>query len=200
MKIIFDLDDQSDSHNAWPLVLQLKDKLPNLKVNLFTIPNQIKGELVQEMASKRWVHLIPHGFNHWSNYEFAEIDYKETMEYLLKIPLRQLYRKGFKAPGWQISKAAMLALKEQGYWLATQWSDGRFEGDVNGPFQPAVSPGLPYYAINELLPGFKAIHGHTWNVCGNGIEELWPMLVNLPPDSEFEFIDDYVRKEQMLRV
>lgn len=194
MKYIFDLDDQSDQYDVLPRLLELKEILPNLKVNLFTIPDATSPELIAEMRKHPWIQIIPHGFTHSSNYEFSKLSYREAADLFTKTKLKCFeFVKGFKAPGWQISTEVMQALKDRGWWVAVQYSDGRFDGDVNGPYQPKVIPGLNFYALNELLPGYKAIHGHTWDCCGNGLEQLWPELIKLPQEAEFEFIDTYVK-------
>ena len=200
MKYIFDLDDYDDSNNVLPRLLELKKMLPNLKVNLFTIPFKISDALVEETAKYNWIQMIPHGFYHETNYECAKLnDYSAPTLFnsLISWPnldKLQHFQCGFKAPGWQISEAVMRWLKSQGWWVAVQWSDGRFEGDVNGPYQPKVIEGLKYYALNEVDPTkYIAIHGHTWECCGNGLEALWQRLIALPEDAEFEFINDFVK-------
>lgn len=194
MKYIFDLDDQCDQYNVLPRLLELKQTLPNLVVNLFTIPKKTSSELMNEMKQHSWIRLIPHGYTHDSNYEFSKLTYREAIDRFTKTKLKNFeFERGFKAPGWQISEEVMKALKDRGWWVAVQWSDGRFNGDVNGPYQPKVIPGLKFYALNELLPDFQAIHGHTWDCCGNGLEQLWPQLIKLPPDAEFMSIDQYVK-------
>lgn len=192
--IIFDLDDQSDQYNALPKLLELKELLPNLKVNLFTIPNKTSQALLEELKSHDWIRLIPHGINHDTNYEFSQYTENEAIELLYNLP-RRYYDRGFKAPGWQISEGVMKALRDLDMWLATEWSDGRLNGDINGPYRPAVIPNLRYYSLHELPEDIQSIHGHTWNTCGNGIEEIWDQLIALPKESEFMFIDDYIEKK-----
>lgn len=192
--ILFDLDDfgTDGKYNCLPKLLELKKILPVLKVNLFTIPMKVNEYTLREMSKLGWIHFLPHGLYHEDNYEFAKLTYDEARLKLSYIPHLKYYHKGFKAPGWQISQGTMEALKEMGFWVAVQWGDGRFNGDVNGPYQPAVIEGLPYYAWREYP---KAIHGHTWNCCSNGLEELWDSLIKLPKDSVFGFIDDYVKTQ-----
>lgn len=190
---IFDLDDYKDNeNNCLPQLLKIKETLPNFKVTLFTIPAEISNELIEETKKHDWIQLAVHGLHHFDNYEFAKLNYYETKEKLKQGYNSDIYVKGFKAPGWQISELAMVALKELDFWLAVQYSDDRLDGDVNGPYQPAVRDGLKFYAFNELPKGYEAIHGHTWNCCGNGIDDLMSKILALPQDSEFMFIDDFV--------
>lgn len=190
-KYLFDLHDFSNEHNILDKLKELKGILPNLKVNLFTIPFQTSLELLRQTDKEKWIRMIPHGFWHKDNYECAEMRTQVFEEKLNTIPyLDSFYDKGFCAPGWQISEQCLDVLKARDWWLATQWADGRLNGDPNGPYQPAVIPGLKYYAWREYP---NAIHGHTWECCGNGLETLWQKLINLPKDAEFLFIEDYVK-------
>ena len=192
--IIFDLDDFSSEPkcNVLSRLLELKQILPKLKVTLFTIPMKISIALLQEVQKYDWIQLAVHGYNHDDNYEFAKLDKKEARELLEKFVLPQYYIKGFKAPGWQISLGTMEALREMGYWVAVQNSDNSRLGDPNGPHQPAPLQGLKYYAWREYP---EAIHGHTWECCGNGLEALWQKLIALPPEIDFLFIDEYVQTQ-----
>jgi len=186
---IFDLHDYPDG-NPLPKLLELKKILQNLKVTLFTIPEKMDKEMDKEIEQYDWIQMAVHGCFHEDNYEFAKLS-KEDAETLISVGYDSLhYVKGFCAPGWQISQGTMEALKELGFWVAVQWGDGRLNGDPNGQYQPAVIEGLPYYAWREYP---NAIHGHTWECCGNGLESLWQKLINLPKDSEFLFVDDYVK-------
>lgn len=192
MKYIFDLDDFYDKCNVLPRLKELKKILPNLKVNLFTITNKISKELLEEAKKEDWIHLIPHGLNHDTNYECAHLNLETAKKLISDMPNKEYYQKGFKAPGWQISIWMMFALKEAGYWLAVQDKGGKFNGNPDGPFQPPVIDGLKYYALNEPPAGSVVIHGHTWEVCGNGLEALWQKLIAIDKDSEFLFINDII--------
>ena len=150
-------------------------------------------EMEEELDQYDWIQRAVHGCFHEDNYEFADLS-KEDAATLISVGYDSLhYVKGFKAPGWQISQGTMEALKELGFWVAVQWGDDRFNGDVNGPYQPAVIEGLPYYAFREYP---EAIHGHTWDTCNNGIESLWAKLIALPKESEFLFINDYINAKK----
>ena len=188
--VIFDLDDYCPEHYVLPSLDYLKTKLPGLKVNLFTIPAKMTRRMLEKTAEREWIQMIPHGWKHDDNFECASLSYRAGKRLLKKINT-EYYVKGFKSPGWQISKGMMEALREYGWWVAVQWSDGRFFGHADGPFQPAVPKGLRYYALNER-PEFNCIHGHCQNVCANGLEQLWQNLIALPVETNFKFIDDIV--------
>lgn len=190
MKIIFDLDDFSDNYNCLPQLKLMRKQIPQLKVNLFTIPKAISFQLLHEIGTENWINVIPHGMTHKNNFECSKMTEEEAHEMLMSIPYKKYYKKGFKAPGWQISESTMKILKKHNYWLAVQWSDGRMNGNPDGPYQPAVIDGLNYYSINELPEGYKAIHGHTWNTCGNGIDEKIKEWIEEMKGNEFSFIEE----------
>ncbi len=188
--IILDFDDYCTEHNILPNLEYLKTLLPNLKVNLFTIPGRTSNALLKRTVKKKWARMIPHGFKHKSNYECAYMSRHRAKIKLNKIN-SQFFEKGFKAPGWQISVGLMEALREKGWWVGVQWKDDRMFGHPDGPFQPGVIPGLKYYSLNEQ-PNYTVIHGHCQEVCGNGLEQLWQKLISLPKDIDFKFISDVI--------
>lgn len=193
MKYIFDLDDFCDEYNCLQDLITLKEILPNLKVTLFTIPKKISKDLLLTVGRLDWIELAVHGLNHDSNYEFSKLTKEEAKQKLDDAYDPEFYIKGFKPAGWQISKEAMEVLKEEGYWLAVQYEDGRYEGNPDGPYQPKVLEGSKYYALNDPPEGYLGIHGHTWDCCGNGLREgLWKTLTQLPKDAEFVFISEII--------
>jgi len=199
MKYIIDFDDFADSNNCLPQLLKIKEILPNFKATLFTIPQKISDDLITEILKYNWLQMALHGHFHNDNYEFANLTKEEAHNYLLEDYNFVYYVKGFKSPGWQINIETMEILKHLDFWVAVQYSDGRLNGDPNGKYQPAVIEGLKYYAFNELPEGYKAIHGHTWECCGNSIYKLYDQIINLPKDSEFIFINDYVNENFPMR-
>jgi len=192
-KVIFDLDDYCNKYNCFDELLKLKKEIPNLKVTLFTIPGRIKLQLLEDTKFQDWIQLAVHGIYHDSNFEFAKKSYAEAYYQLWKSHDPFFYVKGFKAPGWQISTQTMRVLKDLGWWVAVQYSDGRYNGHPDGPHQPPIPEGLSYYACNELPDDVISIHGHTWDTCGNSIKDLKPELMKYK-DCEFEFIDNFIKK------
>ena len=192
--IICDFDDFQDLYeeNTLKKLDKLKQILPKMKVNLFTIPRKTSNEVLKEANSRDWIQLIPHSFKHNDNYECAKMTYKKMRRRLSELDIKY-YIRGFKPAGWQISKEAMRALKDLDFWLAVQWSDGRFDGRSDGPYQPAVIDGLKFYALSEQ-PNYNIIHGHCQNVCGNGLDQLWSRLIAVNPKCSFLFINDIIKK------
>lgn len=193
-KVIFDLDDLCNKKNCLKQLIWLKKQIPNLKVTLFTIPNRTNRDLLENLKFFDWIELAVHGLYHDSNFEFSKKDYDFAYYNIYKAYNPDFYVKGFKAPGWQISSATMVALRDLGFWVAVQYSDGRMEGNPDGPYQPPVVKGLDYCAINELEDEYISIHGHTWDTCGNGLKDLIPTLLQ-HKDNQFIFINDYVQSK-----
>ncbi len=189
--IIFDLDDFCDENNILPQLLELKKILPKLRITLFTIPAKTSLRLLNEVSKYEWIQLAMHGYLHDSNYEFTRLTYLEAYGFIENSYDPKFFVKGFKAPGWQISTECMRAVKDLGFWLAVQYSDGRMEGHPDGPHQPKIPKGMRYYALNEM-DGYDTIHGHCTNVCGNGLKEIWDKLIRISLDREFIFIDNLI--------
>jgi len=192
-KIVLDLDDYCDKHNCLKDLIDLKKYLPNLKVTLFTIPKRISKELLETVKFLDWIQLAIHGEYHDSNYEFARRTYDEAYGKIYTAFDPFFYIGGFKAPGWQISKETMKALKKLGFWVAVQYPDDRMNGHPDGKYQPAVIKGMKYYALNEEQEGYIKIHGHTWDVCGNGIKDIAEKLKKIPKETQFEFINNITK-------
>lgn len=98
------------------------------------------------------------------------------MEALLDEPIvQEFFVQGFKAPGWQISNDCYTVLLERGWWVADQHlEDGR---------RPA---GLRTYFFED-----GNWHGHIEDVCGNGIDETWPQVVEAVKSApSFEFASE----------
>ena len=101
------------------------------------------------------------------------------MEQLLDEPIVQKhFVQGFKAPGWQISDGCYEVLLDRGWWVADQ------------PYNDHRRPeGL---RVHRLGDG-DHWHGHIQNVCGNGLEETFPTVLDLVKNADsFQFISEAV--------
>ena len=172
MMTILDFDDFCETNHRIDLLLELKNNIPNLKVNLFTILGKCSLKFIEAMKHYDWIDMIPHGWMHEDNYECFKWTKEESLKYLDKIEKYEL-TKGFKAPGWQISNGAYEALLERDYWVADQ--------SYNNERRPKE---LKTYLLDE---DWK-VHGHIQNVCGNGLEEKFHYYISLTGD--FKFIKD----------
>ena len=189
-KLVVDLDDFYDETDALDKLVAIKEKYPNFKITLFTIPGKISLPLLKKAKKLGFIQMAVHGYDHHDNYEFSKPTEEEAMKLLFKRGNLSYYVKGFKAPGWQISVGAMKALSRMNFWVAVQYPDDRMNGHPDGPYQPAVIDGLPYYSHNMPPEGYIGIHGHIWDCCGNGIDVIIKEIEKYPTDIEFEYIDN----------
>lgn len=142
-----------------PRLRRLKELRPDFRCTLFAIPALCPPDWLASMPE--WVELAMHGWTHDSVFECREWS-KERMLRRMHEPIVEMYFvQGFCAPGWQISDGCYEALLEEGWWVADQHLE-----DARRPKK------LKVYLYEE-----GHWHGHTHNVCGNGIEETWDALV-----------------------
>lgn len=177
---IVDLDDFAENNSQWDLILQLKKAVPNLKLNLFTIPGQCSWSFIEEMRRVEWIQMIPHGHIHSSSRECEHWGYWNAKYHLLSLE-REGWIRGWKSPGWMISLGTYIALNELGWWVADQV--------YNNERRPK---GLRAY----LLDRPTRIHGHIGHLGGhnlNALDIIFDSLVSL--EGEFMFIDELMRDE-----
>jgi len=122
-----------------------------------------------EVAMHGWTHPHPREAEHWS--------YEQAIDVLLCAPPR--FVKGWKSPGWQISEGTYEALDELDWWVADQhYNDHRRPN------------GLHFHCEGDG----DHVHTHVQNVCGNGLEEQFPHLLQRVAAAEsFEFVSEVVR-------
>jgi hypothetical protein len=132
-----------------------------------------------ELAMHGWAHPDPRECEHWSVGD-AELAFANS-------PLS--FVNGFKAPGWQISEATYLMAMKWGYWIADHWDNDhrRPEGLLCHVIQPDYRTNGDHW------------HGHIPNVCGNGIEETFPELLERVKRAEsFELMSESVSPWRVL--
>jgi len=189
-KIVFDLDDYGEfrSLDCLPILLELKERFPALKVTLFGIPYFLSPRRIAELHETGWIEIGMHGWAHlpWGK-AFSSITGElrpgdfECKLWSNKMARRILssgeqmgFVKGFKAPYWAISPAVIDALVEEGWWLADHPDNQRL-----------LRPGLKVYFPNSAY----SVHGHAWPSCGNYVGNL----ISNPPfekDSRFFLISE----------
>lgn len=175
------ISDMCQSHDCRDVLMELKKINPNFKATLFTIPMEITLEMMNWAENNRdWIELAYHGFSHHSNYECEKMP-EEDFDLLFNMctslmpGIKQLFVKGFKAPGWQISDGAYAWLKKKGFWVADQ--------DNNDERRPKE---LKVYKVGE-----NSVHTHTWNCVGNGVYELFDELKQKVADNkEWRFVSE----------
>jgi peptidoglycan/xylan/chitin deacetylase (PgdA/CDA1 family) len=215
--VVMDVDDFGFLLPGYDDLLRLKESFPNFRITGFTIPiakefysrenakhfttEKYKkwAELVNEQD---WIEVAIHGFSHIhhemeTTYDKAMLTLQATENFFEQVGLN--YSKIFKAPYWQYSYDALMALRDRGYVIAI---------DRNHP-RP-VPPGSKTYqydwSFEEILPEFKKEegallyrpvkgHGHFTGRNKNNIQDtLANILHHLPRDTHFMTIGEYIEK------
>jgi len=197
--VVFDLDDfQFTLRNgtvgdvSLGYLFYLKYLFPKFKVTLFAIPALCSSSVLRRVGSLGWVELAVHGWKHETNYECNEMTKEQCLELLNKVEEQygDIFVKGFKAPGWQISDGCYDALLEKGYWVA----DHTYNEDRRPKELPAYTLAHPW-----------CIHGHTWDIQTpqvdqrNGIRQLIEergLGEKLTQETNFHFISEVILAQQ----
>jgi hypothetical protein len=170
-----DLDDFAESNQDWELIQALKRQIPNLKLNLFTIPGKCSWNFIEEMRKIEWIHLIPHGHIHSSSRECEHWSYGVAKFHLQSLE-KEGWIHGWKSPGWQISDGTYQALLERGWWVADQaYNNARRPSDLRA----------------YLLDSSFKLHGHIghWGARNdNSLEYIFNSIAAL--QGEYVFIDE----------
>jgi len=183
--MLVDLDDFYDGQHRLDLLYRLKDANPAFRATLFAVPGLCTEEFLDTLPT--WLQLAVHGWEHPDPYECSEWT-AEQMENLLDWPLvRTHFCRGFKAPGWQISQACYGVLMDHGYWVADQpYNDFRRPAGIRCHL---LSPDAGPQGENEHW------HGHIQDVCGNGLEETFDLLLErVRAATHFEWISERVTR------
>lgn len=112
-----DADDFHEKNTDMEYLAKIKESLPNFKITLFTIVGLCSADFIKKIKDEYdWIDLVPHGWLH-RDLECQYWSYDEMINYLDRIEHLEM-TKGFRAPGWGISKDCYKALKDKGYWIA----------------------------------------------------------------------------------
>lgn len=206
--VVMDVDDFGYLMPGHDDLLRLKKSYPNFKITAFTIPLpkefyapenakhfQIAkyrdwAKIVNELG---WIEVAIHGFSHVHNemetsYDKATQLLEATENLFEQVGLK--YSKIFKAPYWQYSYDALMALRDRGYIVA-----------IDRNYPRPVPDGLKTYIYNwsfeeplALAPVIKG-HGHfTGQNTNNIATSLGNILRTLPADASFMTIGEYHKK------
>jgi glycosyltransferase involved in cell wall biosynthesis len=202
--IALNFDDFTATSNNFYFLEKLRRNYPQLKVSVFLIPEAFSHDkmdsfldhpdLVDDLRkSTDWLEFCPHGWNHpnlseGGKPEFQDISYADTQKYMKLIEeffteIDLPYQKIFKAPQYQISKAALDC------FLFHSWT---VMLDGTGQIWPKKGKTIAYnWNITDRLPTRKVIvsYGHIQDI-GNGMVECWESLLQMPPDSNFVFLSE----------
>jgi len=180
--LIFDTDDLYEGHDRMDLLMRLKEANPALKVTAFAVLTRCPDEYVESLPD--WIEVVPHGCDHGD----PPLDGGECRDWSAEVMRRVMraveygmsprWQRGFKAPGWVISDGCYEALANSGWWLADQhYNDHR------------RLSGIPVHCEGDG----DHIHTHVQNVCGNGLEETFPYLLERVKNAtEFQFVSEAV--------
>lgn len=177
--MIFDTDDLYEGHDNMQLLLALKNANPKFRMTAFAIPTLCPDSYIDALPD--WIEPVPHGWVHGDPPTDGGECLRWTaddMRALIAIMAERSPRwaHGFKAPGWQISTDSYAPLLEAGWWVADQhYNDGR---------RPE---GLRAHCEGDG----DHLHTHVQNVCGNGLEETFPSLLERVRNANtFELISE----------
>lgn len=178
-KYFIDLDDFCEDNEDWLLVRALKERVPALKLNLFTIVGRCTDVYIKDTREEfgDWIRLYPHGYMHNTSRECQNWPYDVANNYLAQLE-RTGWPKVWKSPGWMTSQDLMQCLADRNWIIADQ--------EYNNDRRPA---GLKVY----LLDSPWKIHGHIghWGEGvhnANSLEYLFDTIAALK--GEFGFIDE----------
>ena len=199
MKIAIELDDFSPRCSNFGLLEQMREHFPGFKITLFTVAWEIRwGEQTPitlekfrpfskaTASSSDWLEVAVHGLTH-ASMEFAEKSYDEARKRVIiaekmfanqRIPFAKI----FKAPFWEISHEAERALTDLGYKVV---KDGYFDWNMADEF--------PKFKGDKI----HVAHGHVQETCGNGLEQVYPRLMKLPPKTTFHFLSEVLKAEKV---
>lgn len=179
--MIVDFDDFCESEHRLDLLHALHEANPGFRCTLFAIPAKGSDEFWASVPE--WCELAVHGWEHPHPREAENWTYSEMLRVMWSKPGR--FVEGFKAPGWQISDASYHALRDREWWVADH-----YENDERRPV------GITSHVISRTASSGgdpEHWHGHIPNVCGNGIEETFPELLERVRQAEtFEWVSEKV--------
>jgi len=176
-----DLDDFCVGNSQLPLLDELKARVPDLKVTLFTIPCPTGPIAMSPLEhavwltvvrqSRPWLEFAVHGWRH-TFLECRDWSKADALEVLQRAETLAVYARVFKAPYWETSPGLYDAIAERGWVIA--------DHPRNDALRPA---GLRVY---HLGPG--RAHGHVQNVCDNGLAEQFAFYASL--QGPFKFVSE----------
>ena len=180
----------------------LISKFPLIKISLFTTPllnnlplfNDEKFiEKIKFYINSNNIRLAVHGLKHDME-EFKFLDKKEATNRLLTAQsifehCNLNYAKVFRGPNWGVNENTIEALNDLQYTHFYNHENYKhLENKFNGK--------VVYYNWNlkdEASEENTLIaHGHTHNVCDNGISQVLPKIIKFIQNNnlEFKFVDE----------
>jgi hypothetical protein len=206
VKIVFEFDDLNPHPevDCLPIIKQLVDRYPSIKLTFFTpaaykdcylISNPSWCDEIRKLIESNNICLTVHGLTHYQE-EFKFLSFEEAnhrlaiAEKLFKEAELPFF-KIFRGPHWGINEATYKALISRGY--SSCWNHESYRSLAEKfPEMRTI-----YYSWN-LKDNFEEsgqenseliiAHGHTLNVCGNGIEESFNRICEMIDQYQPEFL------------
>ena len=184
--MIVDFDDFHEGQHRLDLLVQLRDANPLFRVTVFAVPAYCPAGFLDALPD--WIEVAMHGWDHggpacMDAREAEDWSYEQAVDVLLAAPAR--FVQGWKSPGWRISDGTYEALASLGWWVADH-----YENDHRRPH------GIRSHVITEAAASGADPahwHGHISDVCGNGIAETFPALLErVRAEESFEWISESV--------
>jgi hypothetical protein len=174
--MVFDWDDLHPGNDRLDLFERLKAANPAFRCTVFAVPglgdDKYWSSLPDwmEVAMHGWLHPDPREAEHWTRAQITWV--------LDRKPSR--FVEGWKSPGWQISDATYDVLLERDWWVADHPESADRRRD-----------GIRHLELGQA-DGWHW-HGHVQDVCGNGLQETWPTVLQLVEQAEsFELVSEVV--------
>ena len=175
--MVFDTDDFSEQNHRLDLLTELHAANPMFKMTAFTVPAWSSEDWLNQLPE--WIEVAGHGWDHGGPdcpdpYEASQWTYEEAIDVMLALPGR--FVDGWKSPGWMTSEGTYQAVEELGWWCADHPENDRLRPD----------------GIRVHVHGTgDHVHTHVQNVCGNGLEELFPRLLGLVTEADsFQWVSE----------
>lgn len=204
--IILEYDDfhPKEPENCLREIYKLIEEVPDIKISLFTTPihsgycmssSPQWCDEVRELIKAGNLRLAAHGMFHTSE-EFKHISEEECMLKLARIEQEFFvsnlpFAKVFRGPHWGINRASYNQLIAAGYSHIYTHEDYRALSD------PRIKSVFYNWNLKDPQPpegdDIIVAHGHTHNVCGNGIQETLSKVVEFcrTQKPSFKFVDEY---------
>jgi hypothetical protein len=175
--------------NCLAVIKRFTEAVPSIKLTMFTVPFLRGNALfanpewcreVAELCGNGNLEIARHGCSH-APLEYEHCNYDYAIKSLLLgnniletsgIP----YVRVFRGPYWGLNSDTVRALNELGY---THLFNHRDHSAVGKAFNGKVV--FYNWNLGQPAPAFRFLvgHGHTHDVCGNGIEQTFDRIMNV---------------------
>lgn len=214
MKLVLEYDDLHfmEPENCMKTIDRFVERYPEIKISFFTIPflrgfpisgNPTWAEELRKHIENDNVRLAVHGLNHTPE-EFKFFNYDQSIACLttaesLFVEAGLPFVKVFRGPHWGLCEDSVKALLSLQYTHLYNHEDYQELGDsVKNKIKVKyynwnLAEDPPARSLLDSIAGKPLIaHGHTHDVCGNGIGETFDKVCNFLDNNkvDFKFVDE----------